>query len=517
MNKRTETTGFDVRDGAGAVDLEPYAGTILAEADRPLFHEAVLATRANALRASYVMIWLACAESLKRRFREVGQRDAVGKRVAGDISSKERQHKSVDKFVLDKAKEYGFLSDSEHGELNYVYDRRCVYAHPYEEAPTAAQVSHAADAVTRNVLSRPVRLRHNYGERLRESLTADQNFLDDHLPAVEEFAHDTLLRLDERVHGWFLEKYWSVLESVADDPTVALFARRGEWFSIAFLTKRGCSALFSDDEWHSLIGQFPKTLARVCAHPAVFRSIGERAQDSLVGVLLYEATTRPSILTRLEALAADEVLTPRQDGRFREHVMSLDVERVGATRLQLATCFGRIIRALKERDWYVQNPAVALVRSWGPEQVTQLSKAEQVELGRNILQAAEGNANGASRFLFDMSRSPTLWPLGVVRGVLLESFVNESKEIRFKEKHLDRVLDAVGGLPSAVRQQVTDDIVGAVEQGTPAFWVDQDAVQRVAKVVDEHGAGPSLAKCLEAKAKTLPERSEEDVDDLFQT
>ena len=508
MSKRTETTGLDADDLVGAVDLGPYADTILAEPDKPLFREAVVAARANAFRASYVMIWLACAESLKRRFRDVGQRDAVGKKVAGDISSKERQHKSVDKFVLDKAKEYGFVSDSEHDELNYVYDRRCVYAHPYEEAPTAEQLSHAADAVTRSVLSRPVRLRHNYGERLRESLTADLNFLDDHPPAVEAFAHDTVLRLDQGVHGWFLEKYWSVLESLADDPTVALFARRGEWFSIAFLTKRGCSALFSEDEWHVLVGQFPKALARVCAHPRVFRCIGERAQDSLVGVLLHEATTRPSILTRLESLASDEVLTPRQDGRFREHVMSLDVERVGATRLKLATCFRRIIRALKERDWYVQNPAVALVVSWGPEQVAQLSDAEAVELGRNILQAAEGNANGASRFLFDMSRSPTLWPLGLVRGVLLESFVNEEKEIRFKEKHLDQVLTSVGGLRSAARQQVTNDVVCAVEQGMPSLWVNQDDVRRVAKVVDEHGAAPSLGKCLEAKAKAVAKRLE---------
>ena len=47
------------------VDLGNYAKEILSEDDHPLFDDAVEAGRVGALRAAYVMIWLACAESLK--------------------------------------------------------------------------------------------------------------------------------------------------------------------------------------------------------------------------------------------------------------------------------------------------------------------------------------------------------------------------------------------------------------------------------------------------------------------
>ena len=46
--------------------------------------------------------------------------NAAGK-VVGEIDKLEGQHKSVDKFLLDKAREYGFLADTGHTLLEQVY------------------------------------------------------------------------------------------------------------------------------------------------------------------------------------------------------------------------------------------------------------------------------------------------------------------------------------------------------------------------------------------------------------
>ena len=82
------------------VDLRQYAKKIPASEDRPLFDETVAAAMAGALRAAYVMIWLSCAESLKRRFREAKTRDNAAGKIVGEIDKLEGQHKSVDKFLL---------------------------------------------------------------------------------------------------------------------------------------------------------------------------------------------------------------------------------------------------------------------------------------------------------------------------------------------------------------------------------------------------------------------------------
>ena len=83
-------------------DISLYAARIHDDEDRPLFDDAVKAAEAGALRGAYVMVWISCAESIKRRFREAQKRDDAAGKIVGEFDQKERDHKSVDKFVLDK-------------------------------------------------------------------------------------------------------------------------------------------------------------------------------------------------------------------------------------------------------------------------------------------------------------------------------------------------------------------------------------------------------------------------------
>src|SRR5271166_2455611 len=147
-------------------DISGYAGRIHDEEDRPLFDDAAKAAEAGALRGAYVMIWISCAESIKRRFREAEKRDGAAGKIVGDFEKKEADQKSVDKFVLEKAKEYGFINDTAYTILLNIYEMRCVYGHPYEQAPLPEQVSHAAAMVVEHLLSQPVRLRHGYASAL---------------------------------------------------------------------------------------------------------------------------------------------------------------------------------------------------------------------------------------------------------------------------------------------------------------------------------------------------------------
>jgi hypothetical protein len=143
-------------------DIARYADCIHDEEDRPLFDDAVKAASTTALRAAYVMIWLCCAESIKRRFREAEKRDGLAGKIVGEINKKEEDHKAIDRFLLEKAKEYGFISETAYTILLNIYGMRCLYGHPYEQAPSPEQVIHAAAMVVQHLLREPVRLRHGY-------------------------------------------------------------------------------------------------------------------------------------------------------------------------------------------------------------------------------------------------------------------------------------------------------------------------------------------------------------------
>src|SRR4051812_39107003 len=95
-------------------DISEYAAKILAEEDRPLFREAVASALHGAPRGAYILVWIACAEGLKRKFREAVVRDGNANKSIKKFEQAEGNHHSADMVILDEAKNYGFIDDVAH-------------------------------------------------------------------------------------------------------------------------------------------------------------------------------------------------------------------------------------------------------------------------------------------------------------------------------------------------------------------------------------------------------------------
>ena len=498
MNRPTKMhENFD-SNNSPLLDLSEYKTKILSPEDYPLFEDAISAAKAGAFRAAYVMIWLSCAESLKRRFRESQRRDTVAGKIVGSIEKKEREHKAVDKFLLAKAFEYGFINDSANTILNHVYEMRCLYGHPYEEAPSKEQVSHAACVVVEHILSKPVTLRHGFGQQLLKSLLEDRSYLDDQQSAVVAFSKDILPRIDENIYCWFLDKYLKELENIADDSSLDIFFRRGKWFCNTMLIEIGVG-IYSDEDWHNRVGKFPKILMRVCSNSNVFREIGRRAQDSFVGLILSESKVHPSLLTLLECLMNENILNKRQSERFFKHIAELPINTLRSACLSTKTCYKKLIDAMKSHNWYVQSPAIELIVSNGHKQAQDLNVTQQITLGRNILQCADGTERQACQFLKKISECRTNWPFNVVLGIGLEVFINEKNGIRFKTRHLNLVLSALEHLKPSIKTKHITKIANAASKGTPENWIDEDDFKDVISKLKKYNWSQPLTTALSKK------------------
>jgi len=193
-----------------------------------------------------------------------------------------------------------------------------------------------------------------------------------------------------------------------------LFFSRGIWFTQSFLMHLGIN-FFSQDEWHEMVGTYPKTMMRVFAPKELYIQISERTQDRLVGEILSESITRASILSSLEVLNKKGALSTRQSERFMASVNQLDVSKFASAQLSLNTCFNKIISNLKSQNWYVQNPTIDFVFANGPEEMINLKKEDQLLLGRNILQAGEGSASAANVFFEKTKQDSIVWPIDFIR------------------------------------------------------------------------------------------------------
>ena len=193
-------------DNETMIDLSSYQKRVIADDDKPLFNEAVKSAQAGALRGAYILLWLSCLESLKRKFREAALRDSNAGKIVGNFETAEKNHKSIDRIIISDAQKYGFVSDYAYQKLEYIYDMRCIFGHPYEEAPSLEDVRHATCIVVEQVLSKPITLKEGYVTSLINKLM-ERSYLDDHEPAVRKHAEDITPRIDKNVYTYLVNTY----------------------------------------------------------------------------------------------------------------------------------------------------------------------------------------------------------------------------------------------------------------------------------------------------------------------
>jgi hypothetical protein len=470
--------------------LEKYYKKILDASDKPLFSEAVHASKGGASRAAYIMIWLACAESLKRRFNVAQQRDNEAGKIVGKLNNLEHEHKSIDKVLLEESKKYGFISDSEYTPLLHIYEMRCIYGHPYEQEPSQEQLIHAASTVVDFVLSRPVTLKESFAQSLVKNMISDVTYIDNDSETVSEYARNILPRIDSKIYGWMLDKYLTGLEPLANDPSQRILFLRGIYFCRTMLETYG-DTIYSKEEWHNKVLKYKHSLSIICILRSIFSKIGKLAQDSIVLFLFQEAEKTPACLNRLEALLNSGQLNKRQTETFEKHIIELGINVVN-TNLSIKTCYDLIIKLLRSYTWPKQNPAIIFILNSGPEQINELDEAQQVNLGRNVFQTADGEERRARRFINDLHESINEWPYSFLKGLILESFINNDNIIRFKNRKIEGLLRAFDVLEQTKRNTLMREVINQVKTGKFADNIMKENINDIGAIAETY----SWTSCL---------------------
>jgi hypothetical protein len=455
-------------------DIAQFRGRIIEAEDALLFDEAINSATSSAVRAAYIMVWLSCAESLKRRFRVAKTRDGAAKRICGEIERREKAHQSVDVYLLDEAKDYGFLSDTEHLQLKHIYEMRCVYGHPYEKAPSDQELVAAAECVVEIVLSKPVRLRHGFLDNQAKLLTQNSTYLDDDHSAVCEYSKEIISRADPSLLEWWCEKILTGMETIKADPNLGVMVKRGYWVVENVLKSLSSSDLAG---WNieQLLLSFPDFAPRLLALPTVFPHLSQQQQDMIIGALLEAADARPAGLGRIQTLDQNSCLNARQRTRFKESVADVKLESLSKAGLELRMYWARLVEDLKSHNWYVQNPAIKALRQAGPTQVASLEEPEQLLLGNNVLQAADGGSKEARELAEALVKESKEWPRAFIHGLIAECFVNDDGHVRFKCDELREACLAFLERSKRDQKAIVSDLSARISDGTPKHvWSWQD-------------------------------------------
>lgn len=128
--------------------------------------------------------------------------------------------------------------------------------------------------------------------------------------------------------------------------------------------------------------------------------------------------------------------------------------------------YQKIIDALKSYNWYIQNPACRYIKHY-PFLVdsAQLDVSQYIELGRNILQAYDGDSSDAFLLLCDMSNNKN-YPIPMIQGVIEECFYDENEQIRLKIHDNNLIENIIKNFPSEdERNNLLEKILRIIKNG----------------------------------------------------
>ena len=421
-------------------------GKISEPADSPLFEEGVICFEAGALRASYIMAWISVAESLRTRFSTMAQRgDGQAGKIVRRVEKLEMDNQATDLHLLDQAKVLGLVTDEQHDKLSHLRRMRNRYAHPTGRGPTKQETLAALEIAVDAVLSQPTLLRHGYADYQLAALFGELHWLPDDEQAVRENAAGVARRLHPIAAPRLLEGLVEGYESVFGDPDRDVVRRRAGWFIGGFLEETRPD--LSKPRWKivDLVLQRPVAASLMLGTSEAFDLLPKQARGMVLGHLTNPVGSGSSAakllgLQRARALAATDLLSPEELELVAARVEEASYRALQSAGVPLETYAERLLNDLRSHNWDRQNPAAAALSNAGPKQVRALRSEQQEQLGRNVLQAAQGLSYGAQGLMDRVRRSPASWSGPFVLGLLLETLVDDGGSFRLKGDYLSDVL-----------------------------------------------------------------------------
>jgi len=186
--------------------IQELKSKIINEDDKVLFNESSGCFLSGHLRASYILSWISIIESLKskiRLFSNLGDRRATD--AYKGIEKAEEQKLSTDKLIFEESKKCGIIDNADLSTINFLWEQRCLFAHPYNKQPELDEVKHIIGQSVKLVLGKELFYNKDFLTELSNNIANKPFFLPTELERVREFAKRTIARTPEQLHPFLFK------------------------------------------------------------------------------------------------------------------------------------------------------------------------------------------------------------------------------------------------------------------------------------------------------------------------
>lgn len=401
--------------------IDDLRGQIIDSEDKVLFEEAVGCLENNFMRPAYIITWLCLIESLKSKLYKLSN---LGDTKAVDaikkIETNEEQSNSVDKVIFEESKNCGIIEITDYSVIKFLWEQRCIFAHPYRLQPQLDEVKHILSQTVKLSLSKDLFFTKDYLSETANNIVEKPFYLPLEKGKLDDYSRKILSRTPQKLYPFFFKTLLFKIGTIKDDDTKINEQVKLRQFIIE--TLGSVEKSLSDSSWsiEDRAIKYPYECFIGFVSTVIWPKISDRVKEILISYIETEENPHKISVIKLIAkgLIENEVLEDRFKNKFIKYLNKQSFNNSIYYYGDNKSAYDRIITELETFDYSFQNEVIDFLKTEnGISLINGLDFQKQFNLGR-ILKAASRNNHFKSQSLVQsIITSSTNYSDFVVGGV----------------------------------------------------------------------------------------------------
>lgn len=436
--------------------------------DKILIEEAIKLYENGFYRSSYIMAWLSGVESLRRRFEEGSRTNNTLKKVFDTIKSIENEKKSIDSYIIEKAKDTFMVSELEYQKLVYFYKMRCIFSHPYEQTPLVNDCEHIIKSIISIILSKDLLLGKDSLDSILDKIEKEQSYLSNDSSSINSFFKDILDKTDEKVYIHVLDRLSKFYDTyIPNNKYTDVIDKRVLICINVLFNQRPLSFFFHNDQQiEDFIYDNKKISLSIFSRVDILQNLSEHIQN----IIITELITGNKSEKIANILNAEYEISERITQECTKYLMSL--AKAGELKyFNAKISIERLIDLLKSGNFNKQNEVGDLIRNDPKFRKTlhDCSKETLRNFGRNIVQSANeipknGYGSNSCYYILTGYEESFMYPNEMIVGFILELFIKENYTLRPKFNLLETINSLLVNVEENRKQKILKAVKLEIEK-----------------------------------------------------
>lgn len=451
--------------------IDNLRNQIIEVDDKILFNETSGCFLSEHYRASYILSWISIIESLKRKinlFSNLG--DVRATEAVKEIEKAEEQKHSTDRLIFEEAKKCGILDNSDLSTINFLWEQRCLFAHPYNKQPESDEVKYIIRQSIKLVLGKELFYNKDYLTELAENITSKPFFLPNEIERVREFAVSTISRTPKNLHPFFFKTLLFQVSQVANLPEKFNELRKLRYYIIELFNKTDLPLTDSTWSLEDRVTKFPYECFLGFVHQDIWCKLPARIKEMLIDFVSNENDIQRLINLKsiLFILIQEKTLETSLTEKYYSKLNLTDFNSAINFYGNKDAIFDRIIKELESWQYNQQNEVIDHLKGQGIfDYLHSIGYEKQFYLGRLLKECAHNNHWKTQNYISGISNGSTIVPDGLKAGIAYACFISRQDKYSLDYNSVSNAVRILNLIDEDIQKDVYENVAKILEENKP--------------------------------------------------